>query len=129
MNSLMRKVSDDRIIQDTGTGGAWPVSSDRVVWALAAWEIWRYTGDRDWLAKAFEITTNSIEADSKTITDPFTGLIRGESSFLDWRKQTYPLWMEPADIYGSLNLGTNAAYCQTLKVTGMMAQELGKEDK
>lgn len=129
MNSLMRKVSDDRIIQDTGTGGAWPVSSDRVVWALAAWEIWRYTGDRDWLAKAFEITRNSMAADSKTIIDPLTGLIRGESSFLDWRKQTYPLWMEPADIYGSLNLGTNAAYCQALKVTGMMAQELGEEDE
>ncbi|NLE33563.1 MAG: glycogen debranching protein, partial [Bacteroidales bacterium] len=129
MNSLMRKVSDNRIIQDTGTGGAWPVSSDRVVWALAAWEIWRYTGDHDWLAKAFEIIRNSMAADSKTIIDPLTGLIRGESSFLDWRKQTYPLWMEPADIYGSLNLGTNAAYCQALKVTGMMAQELGREDE
>ncbi|MDM8003555.1 MAG: glycogen debranching protein [Bacteroidota bacterium] len=128
MNSLMRKVADNRIIQDTGTGGAWPVSSDRVVWALAAWEIYKYTGDMEWLKRAYEIVKNSLEADSKTVTDPVTGLIRGESSFLDWRKQTYPLWMEPADIYGSLNLGTNAAYCQALRVTGMMAQELGEED-
>lgn len=128
MNSLRRKVLDNRIIQDTGTGGAWPVSSDRVVWALAAWEIYKYTGDREWLAEAFEVTRNSMKADSMTITDPATGLIRGESSFLDWRKQTYPLWMEPADIYASLNLGTNAAYCQALTVAGMMAQELGKED-
>jgi hypothetical protein len=126
--SLMRKVSDGRIIQDTGTGGAWPVSSDRVVWALAAWEIYKYTGDREWLKQAFEITVNSMEADRKTIIDPGTGLIRGESSFLDWRKQTYPLWMEPSDIYYSLNLGTNAAYCQALKVTGMMARELGQQD-
>jgi len=128
MNSLMRKVSDNRIIQDTGTGGAWPVSSDRVVWALAAWEIYIYTGDKDWLMNAFGIITTSMEADTMTITDPETGLIRGESSFLDWRKQTYPLWMEPADIYGSLNLGTNVAYCQALRVTGMMARELGRED-
>lgn len=128
MNSLMRKVADNRIIQDTGTGGAWPVSSDRVVWALAAWEIYKYTGDRGWLASAFEVVSNSFAADSKTIIDPVTGLIRGESSFLDWRKQTYPLWMEPADIYGSLNLGTNAAYCQALRTAGMMAQKLGKED-
>jgi hypothetical protein len=128
MNSLMRKVDNGRIIQDTGTGGAWPVSSDRVVWALAAWEVYKYTGDSDWLAKAYAITKNSLEADSKTIFDPATGLIRGESSFLDWRKQTYPLWMEPADIYGSLNLGTNAAYCQALRVTGMMASELGEAD-
>lgn len=129
MESLRRKVSDNRIIQDTGTGGAWPVSSDRVVWTLAAWEIYKYTGDKEWLAEAFETVKNSLEADSKTVSDPATGLKRGESSFLDWRKQTYPLWMEPADIYASLNLGTNAAYFQALNVTGLMARELGKEDQ
>ena len=128
INSLMIKVSNNRIIQDTGTGGAWPVSSDRVVWALAAWEVYKYTGDKAWLEKAFEIVRNSLDDDSKTIIDPATGLIRGESSFLDWRKQTYPLWMEPADIFGSLNLGTNAAYFQALKVAGQMAQELDFED-
>ena len=128
INSLMLKVSNNRIIQDTGTGGAWPVSSDRVVWALAAWEVYNYTGDMTWLEKAFEIVRNSLDDDSKTIIDPATGLIRGESSFLDWRKQTYPLWMEPADIYGSLNLGTNAAYYQALKIAGLMAQELERED-
>lgn len=128
MESLRRKVSDNRIIQDTGTGGAWPVSSDRVVWALAAWEIYKYTGDKGWLTEAFETVTGSLEADKKMVSDPATGLKRGESSFLDWRKQTYPLWMEPADIYASLNLGTNAAYFQALKVTGLMARELGLDD-
>jgi hypothetical protein len=128
MNSLMRKVKNDRIIQDTGTGGAWPVSTDRIVWIIAAWEIYKYTGDREWLVKAFEIAKNSIEDDRKTIIDPVTGLMRGESSFLDWRKQTYPLWMEPADIYYSNNLGTNAAYCQALRTVGMMASELGTRD-
>ncbi|MRR20338.1 glycogen debranching protein [bacterium] len=128
MNSLMRKVSGNRIIQDTGTGGAWPVSSDRVVWALAAWEVYKYTGDMEWLGKSFEIIKNSVEDDRNTIVDPATGLIRGESSFLDWRKQTYPLWMEPADISSSLNLGTNAAYFQALRVLGLMAGELGRED-
>jgi hypothetical protein len=126
--SLMRKVSNNRIIQDTGTGGAWPVSSDRVVWSLAAWEVYKYTGDRQWLEKAFEIIRNSVEDDRKTIVDPATGMVMGESSFLDWRKQTYPLWMEPADIYASLNLGTNAAYYRALKILGMMADELGEED-
>jgi hypothetical protein len=129
MNSLMRKVADDRIIQDTGTGGAWPVSTDRIVWTLAAWEIYKFTGDRKWLSQAFEIVKNSIGDDRRTIIDPVSGLMRGESSFLDWRKQTYPLWMEPADIYYSNNLGTNAAYCQALSALGMMAAELGVEDQ
>jgi len=48
--SLMKKVNPNGvIIQDTGSGGAWPVSSDRMVWALAAYEIYKVTGDRQWL--------------------------------------------------------------------------------
>jgi len=126
--SLMRKVKDGHIIQDTGSGGAWPVSSDRVVWAMAAWEIYTYTGDRKWLESAYPIILNSVNADARTIRDRQTGLMRGESSFLDWRKQTYPLWMEPADIYASLNLGTNAAHFRVLTILGKMAGELGEAD-
>ena len=33
-----------------------------------------------------------------------TGMVKNESSFLDWRQQTYPAWMQPADIYQSENL-------------------------
>lgn len=126
--SLMKKVKDGHIIQDTGTGGAWPISSDRVVWAMAAWEIYTYIGDRKWLESAYQIIQNSVNADARTIRDRETGLMRGESSFLDWRKQTYPLWMEPADIFASLNLGTNAAHYRALTILGKMALELGEDD-
>ena len=38
--SLMHKVNPrGRIIQDTGSGGAWPVSTDRIIWAVAAYEV------------------------------------------------------------------------------------------
>ena len=40
MRSLLAKVNpNNRIIQDTGTGGSWPASSDREVWSIAAWEM------------------------------------------------------------------------------------------
>ena len=104
----MKKVKRGRIIQDTGSGGAWPVSSDRTTWALAAWEIYKTTGDRTWLKQAYEIIKNSVEDDYKVIYDKTTGMYSGESSFLDWREQTYPKWMNNADIYVSQNLGTNA---------------------
>ncbi|MDP2338695.1 MAG: glycogen debranching protein, partial [Bacteroidota bacterium] len=104
-------------------------SSDRVVWAMAAWEIYTYTGDRNWLESAYQIIRNSVNADARTIRDRKTGLMRGESSFLDWRKQTYPLWMEPADIYASLNLGTNAAHFRVLTILGKMAGELGESNE
>lgn len=124
--SLMRKVKNGKIIQDTGSGGSWPVSTDRMTWALAAWEVYKVTGDQDWLKTAFDIIRKSAEDDLKTIVSPATGLFRGESSFLDWRKQTYPLWMEPMDIYVSQNLGTNAVHYQTYRILADMASLLGQ---
>src|SRR5579875_993456 len=93
MYSLMRKVNKrKRIIQDTGTGGAWPCSTDRMIWAVAAYEVYKATGDKDWLQQAYEIIKNSIEDDEHVAYDNVTGMVRGESSFLDWHEQTYPKW-------------------------------------
>ncbi len=124
--SLLRKVKRDRIVQDTGTGGSWPVSSDRVCWAMAAWEIYLVTGDRQWLEQSAGIVRKTIGDDERVVIDPVTGLARGESSFLDWREQTYPRWMEPVDIYSSKNLGTNAVYYRTYRILAAMDEELGR---
>lgn len=127
MYSLMRKVNKKkRIIQDTGTGGAYPCSTDRIIWAVAAWEIYKATGDKDWLQRAYEIIQNTIEDDEQVAYDAVTGLVKGESSFLDWREQTYPKWMQPADIYESENLGTNAVHYQANMVLAQMAGLLKK---
>lgn len=120
--SLLRKVDKKKkIIQDTGTGGAWPISTDRMIWAVAAWEVYKVTGDMNWLKEAYEVIRNSILADMQTVYDAETGLVKGESSFLDWREQTYPIWMQPADIFESENLGTNAVHYEANKVAAAMA--------
>ena len=125
INSLRKKVNKrKRIIQDTGTGGAWPVSTDRMIWAVAAWEIYLAIGDEDWLKEAYEVIKLSLEDDYRVCYDNETGLVKGESSFLDWREQTYPKWMEPADIFESLCLGTNAVHFKANKVAASMAKKL-----
>jgi hypothetical protein len=126
-NSLMRKVKDGVIIQDTGTGGAYPISTDRMVWAIAAWEIYKVTGDKRWLADTYAVVKKSLEADLQNAVDSQTGLVLGESSFLDWREQTYPEWMQPADIFESQCLGTNAVHFQAHHILAMMAKELRDE--
>lgn len=128
MNSLRVKVKDGRIIQDTGTGGSWPVSSDRIVWTIAAWEIYKVTGDTAWLAEAFEVIDATLKDDMLVVWNPEYKLMRGEQSYLDWREQTYPRWMQPKDIYESMCLGTNVVFAEAYDILGDMAEELGKDD-
>lgn len=125
--SLLAKVdSAGRIIQDTGTGGSWPNSTDRMAWALAAWELYAATGDRGWLRQSYDIIARSAKADQHAIFDPETGLATGETSFMDWREQSYPRWMEPRDIARSQAVGTNAVHYATYRILADMAAALGE---
>lgn len=127
MISLMKKVNPSgQIIQDTGSGGAWPVSTDRMVWVLAAYEIYKVTGDRAWLEKVYPIALRSLEKDEKTVVSA-TGLVKGETSFIDWREQSYPRWMQTADIAQSEAMGTNVMYAAAVRATADMAADLGKK--
>ena len=129
--SLMHKVnSRGRIIQDTGSGGAWPVSTDRIIWAVAAYEVYKVTGDREWLKYIYPIIKNSLEDDLAVgLYDTKTGLVHGETSFIDWREQSYPKWMQTADIYQSQALGTSVVHAQAWKVLSEIAADLGHKDE
>lgn len=125
MISLMRKINPSgQIIQDTGSGGAWPISTDRMIWVVAAYEIYKVTGDKAWLEKVYPIALRSIDKDDKTIMSE-RGLVKGETSFMDWREQSYPKWMQTADISQSEAMGTNVLYAAVLKAVSEMASELG----
>ncbi len=126
--SLEHKISPNgTIIQDTGSGGAWPVSSDRQIWGIAAFEVYKATGDQTWLRRIYPIVKKSLEDDYATIYDRETGLVRGETSFIDWREQSYPRWMQTADIYRSEALGTSIVHAQAWKTLSEMASILGLE--
>lgn len=127
MISLMKKVNPSgQIIQDTGSGGAWPISTDRMVWVLAAYEVYKVTGDRKWLETVYPIAARSLAKDKATVMSP-DGLVKGETSFIDWREQSYPRWMQTADISQSEAMGTNVMYCAALKAMSDMASILGKK--
>lgn len=126
MISLMKKVdSMGRIIQDTGSGGAWPVSTDREIWGIAAYEVYKVTGDRKWLEYIYPIIKRSLETDAKSVYDDETGLVKGETSFIDWREQSHPKWMQCADIYNTETLSTSIVHAQAWKVLSEIAAELG----
>lgn len=136
LNSLSFKLSERRgggdlqIIQDTGSGGSYPVSTDRVVWAVGAGELLRQLhGDartkfRD---RALLALKNTIEHDREVVFDPSDGLYRGEQSFLDWREQTYPPWtaQDVVHIAMSKSLSTNLLHFRAIQLASELAKEVG----
>lgn len=126
MISLRKKVDPlGRIIQDTGSGGAWPVSTDREIWCVAAYEVYKVTGDQDWLKFIYPVVKRSLETDALTVYDAQTGLAKGETSFIDWREQSHPRWMQCADIFNTETLSTSIVHSRAWQVLADMASELG----
>ena len=139
-NSLKFKISERKsavgggnmqIVQDTGSGGSWPVSTDRVVWALGALETLKNLEGNDYnsfLSDSYEAIKNTLEADRLYVYDEKDGLYRGEQSFLDWREQTYPKWTadNTKHIGMSKTLSTNVLHYMAMNIASTMAKELGK---
>ncbi len=67
-----------------------PVSSDRIVWAMAAWEIYKVTGDKSMLDQAIRAIENTLNDDMRVVWDDTYKLMHGEQSYLDWREADLP---------------------------------------
>ncbi|MBI2395059.1 MAG: hypothetical protein HYV09_36150 [Deltaproteobacteria bacterium] len=135
-NSLEFKLSERRtggdlqIVQDTGTGGSYPISTDRVVWALGARELlgWLEGAERTaFRDRAYDAIKNTIEHDRKVVFDDVDGLYRGEQSFLDWREQTYPPWTATDTVHIGMSkaLSTNVLHLAAIDVAARLAAEKG----
>jgi hypothetical protein len=136
-NSLEFKLAERRgggdlqIVQDTGSGGSYPVSSDRVTWALGAEATLAHLVGDERTAfgdRAYEALINTIDHDRAVVFDPADGLYRGEQSFLDWREQTYPGFTaaDVVPIAGSKALSTNVAHLAALRLAASLAGERGE---
>lgn len=126
--SLMSRVRDGIICQDTGTGGGWPVSTDRLVWALGAWAVYRATGDDEWLEQSADIISATLAQDALVLPQDSV-LIPGETSFLDWREQSYPDWATPAHIGSFYAFSTNVIYAVCVRLHMRMLHLLDRRDE
>jgi hypothetical protein len=132
--SLLFKISPPRagpappglyVMQDTGSGGSWPISSDRVVWFLGARHLLE---DPAFADAAYRTLTDTLAQDRRYTLDPRVGLYRGETSFLDWREQSYPAWTahDVVFIAQSFALSTNVLHYQALQLAAAMAGQRGQ---
>jgi len=119
-----------QIVQDTGSGGSWPVSTDRVTWAFGADQALKTLapGERAaFAATALKALGNTIEIDRVAAFDALAGLYNGEQSFLDWREQSYAGWIagDLPFMASSKALSTNVAHYKALTLAAMLAREAG----
>lgn len=131
-NGLAFKLSDVRgalaskdqrlVMQDTGSGGSWPISTDRVVWFLGARHL---LDDKAFAADVSKALDDTLAQDRQYAFDPQLGLYRGETSFLDWREQSYPAWTSDAVTYiaQSFALSTNVLHYQALTMAADIAHK------
>jgi hypothetical protein len=120
-----------QIIQDTGSGGSWPISTDRVTWSFGAASALNNLSDdqRTPFAKTtFNALTNTLEIDRQVAFDKTLGLYSGEQSFLDWREQTYAPWIasDLSSMATSIAISTNAGHYHAIKLAKDLAIELNK---
>jgi hypothetical protein len=132
--SERRTGGDLQIVQDTGSGGSYPISTDRIAWALGAERLLHFLDGeaRDvFAARALEAIGNTLEQDRAVAFDQVEGLYRGETSFLDWREQTYPPWTarDTVHVGTSRSLSTNAVHLLGLEIGAALADEQGQADR
>ncbi len=118
--------------QDTGTGGSYPVSTDKIITMLSVWETYLTDGNTDHLSYFYDVCSNTIMQDMNVAYDTDAGLFRGETCGLDWRDQTYPDWTSETYDSGlsviaeSKTASVNAIYCRVLEIMSKAARILGK---
>jgi hypothetical protein len=111
-------------MQDTGSGGSWPISTDRIVWFLGARHL---LDDADFAQDVRKALGDTLAQDREYAFDPALGLYRGETSFLDWREQSYPAWTahDVGFIAQSFALSTNVLHYQALELAAELATRHG----
>ncbi len=118
--------------EDTGTGGSYPVSTDRIIMMLAVWETYLADGNEETLEYFYEVAKNTIEQDYTVVYDKEAGLFRGETCGLDHRDKTYGDWTHKDVQNGIVTIAegkaasTNIIYCQAMKILSEAAIILGK---
>ena len=127
MATLRALVDRDSIIMQRE--GQWPVVSDHIGWATAAWEVYKVTGDREWLAYCQHVIEKTLSINRAVLQDQRTGLIHGagytSARPLGVRRMT---WMGYNELFACMSLGNNILTTHAYSVLGEMSDELGIEN-
>ncbi|MCD4825068.1 MAG: hypothetical protein K8S55_10695 [Phycisphaerae bacterium] len=120
---------------------------DSIIWVTGAWQHYLYTGDKEFLATAFEAAGNSLAFLEETELDPADGLFRGGACFqdgisgypdrfadnlsssciLDWVDNHPAQKVKTGHGLPIKALSTNCLYYNAYRILGLMAAELQQD--
>ena len=127
MATLRSMVDRDSIIMQRE--GQWPVVSDHIGWATAAWEVYKITGDRQWLSYSHHVIEKTLNINHQVLFDHELGLVHGAGYTLSRpigaRRMT---WMSYNDLFGCMALGNNILTAHAYWILSEMGEELGLEN-
>jgi len=127
MATLRSIVDRDSIIMQRE--GQWPVVSDHIGWATAAWEVYKVTGDRTWLSYSRRVIEKTLNINREVLLDHETGLMHGagytSSRPLGVRRMT---WMGYNDLFACMSLGNNILTANAYAILADMCDELDIEN-
>lgn len=123
MATLRSMVDRDSIIMQRE--GQWPVVSDHIGWATAAWEVYKVTGDRQWLTYCYHVISKTLNINRQVLLDRFIGLVHGagytSSRPLGPRRMT---WMGYNDLFACMALGNNILTAHAYSILADICDEL-----
>lgn len=126
MRALRAQTKNGRIIP--ATNSYWPVDISRVAWILAAWEVYKVTGDEAWAREFYEIARLTIADDNHVNFDPLKGIFKGGIVPLNEADNYYPGWMDATDIYSSCSLSANVIYARAYDIMAQVASILNLDN-
>ncbi len=128
MATLRALVDRDSIIMQRE--GQWPIVSDHIGWATAAWEVYKTTGDKQWLAYCQHVIEKTLAINRAVLLDHNLGLIHGAGYTtarpLGVRRMT---WMGYNDMFACMSLGNNILTENAYAILAEMSEELGIENE
>lgn len=109
-HALEKMCSPDGYIKANDSILCRPISSGNPAWVTAAWELYKLTGDRDWLTYTCHVGERSLQTDLDVAFNRGEGLMRGIPASLSAIPASFPLSMSMIDRFAIMSLRANVDY-------------------
>lgn len=120
--TLRQLVGDDGKVVPIGQ---WPAHGGRLAWAVAAWEVYLVTGDKQWLQYVHQVVSATLAEERQLMQTADTPLWHGAATGLP--TAFHPSWMTASDLWQTFSLQANVLAAKATDILQDIEEELNGE--